>query len=60
MAADKQKVDLCITVRVNEDTYALIEKRTEELQRRTPVGITVTTTDIVRSALLRGLKNKDD
>jgi hypothetical protein len=60
MATDKQKMDVSFHVRVTEEIGALIESKTEELQRRAPVGMVITPTDTVRSALLRGLKCKDD
>lgn len=58
MAGDKR--DVCLTVRVSEEEMSLVEKRTEELQRRAPIGVVVTTTDVVRSALLRGLNTEDN
>lgn len=58
MGDDKQKLDVSFHVRVTEDIGELIAKRVEELQRRSPVGVTITTTDAVRYALLRGLSCK--
>jgi len=59
MANDKQKLDASFHVRVTEDDAETIEEKTEELQRRAPVGMSITPTDTVRSALLYGLANKD-
>lgn len=60
MASDKAKLEYSFNVRVTEEVYKQVELRTEEMQRKAPVGMIITVTDVVRSALLRGLGCKDD
>lgn len=55
MATEKQGV--LVTLRVTEEVLSIIEKRATAMQKRVPLGVLITTAEVVRAAMLFGLNN---